>query len=227
MDVAAPETRELDAVSSNKTPSEAALSVLMNWLPPELRARAACVCRSWCAAAAHPSRWAELSFERSVMRVTDATLAVLCARAGAALRTLRLDSVACELVTGAGLVAALRDGGCTGVLRLDMHTARWPRRPALTVELAHQLAAACPALQHSACEISCSLSDAASASAGLPGPLRLRTPSFDDERPKDEGPAQLVECPRIGAALVSLGLVGSIFDGAGATQLAECLRFNC
>jgi len=221
MDAAAPQLRELDAVGGNNMPHEAALAVLMLWLPPELRARAACVCRSWCTAAAHSSPWAELSFERSVMRLTDATLAALCLRAGAALRTLRLDADACTLITGAGLVAALRDGGCTGVRRLDMHAGCLPKCRALTAELAHQLAVACPALQHASCEIKCSLSDAAAASAALPGPQWLEC-----EGRNDEGLTQLAECLRVSTALTGLIMYGKQIGDAGATQLAQCLRFN-
>jgi hypothetical protein len=90
MDAMHVEAQELSAlswdggVSSHNVAS--ALSMLLPLLPLDCRARAACVCRAWRAAAAHPDLWDELRFERCAAHVTDAALASLCARAGAALR---------------------------------------------------------------------------------------------------------------------------------------------
>ena len=104
MDATQPEAPALVAALSlggYTSPHRAAeaLSVLLPLLALDDRARAACVCRAWRAAAAHPGLWEELSFTRCVARVNDATLAALCARAGAALRTLSLDADACVRVT--------------------------------------------------------------------------------------------------------------------------------
>ena len=137
-----------------------ALSFLLPLLPLDDRARAACVSRPWRAAAAHPSLWKHLSFEGCAFEVDDTTLTQLCARAGAALRTLDLDASACTRVTGAGLVAALRSGGCGGLRCLCALDASWTKRFQLSAEEAQQLAAACPALQHAARSVRCSLSDA-------------------------------------------------------------------
>ena len=75
---------------------------------------------------ARPMMWEELSFERCGVRVDNATLALLCARAGSALRTLCLDAHACTRVTGSGLVAALSDGRCVGLRRLNAPIDRQP-----------------------------------------------------------------------------------------------------
>ena len=91
----------------------------------DARARAACSREAWHAAACAPSLWAELDFERCTVSVTDAKLAALCARAGPALRTLRLDEAVCREVSGDGLVAALRNGGCAEVRRVFASSKRF------------------------------------------------------------------------------------------------------
>ena len=93
------------------------LSLILPLLPLDCRARAACVCRAWRAATAHPALWEELNFQRCYASVDDATLASLCARAGATLRALHLDRDACFHVTTYGFYAAIAYGGCTGVRR--------------------------------------------------------------------------------------------------------------
>ena len=202
------------------------LSLLMPLLPLDARARAACVCRAWRVATAAPPLWEELSFERCAAGVSDAALAALCARAGAALRELRLDSDACTGVTSAGMPAALRDGGCTGVRRLwgpprDEYSAeRWTKE-LLTTEMVQQLAVACPMMEHAACSVRCHLSHAAAVVTALPGPLELTCDSFSDA-----GATQLAERLRASTALTSLDLSFNSIGDAAMTNLAECLRFN-
>ena len=77
-------------------PNEA-LPLLLPLLPLDARAAAACVSRPWRAAAAHPSLWKHLSFEGCAAQINDTTLTQLCARAGAALRTLDLSARRLEL----------------------------------------------------------------------------------------------------------------------------------
>ena len=197
-----------------------ALSFVLPSLPPDARARAACVCRAWRTAAAAPALWEELQFEDCAVRINDAALEALCARAGAALRTLSmsLEGGACARVTGDGMLAALRGGGCTGLRRLSTE-AFWLW---LTTEQVQQLAAACPTLTHTACAVRCSLLDAAAAAAALPGPLLLNCSNCNSS----EGLMQLAECLRVNATLTSLNLRLNYIGHDGARQLAESLRVN-
>jgi hypothetical protein len=191
MDVALSEAHELVAtlsLSGNTAPHKVAeaLSVLLRPLPLDVRARAACVCRAWRAATANPELWEELSFERCAARVSDETLASLCARAGAALRTLRLDADTCWAVTGDGMLAALRNGGCTGVRCLNRPaTVDHETEHMFTLESAQQLAAVCPMLEHAACVVRCYLRDTPAALAALPGPLGLKCASSAHNRNED------------------------------------------
>ena len=222
MDATEPTALELSAASrwsGHALPHELAqaLSLILPLLPLDCRARATCVCRAWQAAAAHPSLWEELSFAPCTARVNDATLAALCARAGASLHTLSLESDACKRVSSGGMVLALRDGGCTGLRRLSMTPL-----DLRNAEEVQQLAAACPRLTHTACTVISSMSDAAAALAALPRPLSLKC-----FRPgNSEGLMQLAECLRSNATLTSLSLIHVNIDDAGATQLAESLRVN-
>ena len=165
MDAAPSDALQLSAASlcwgGYASPHELAevLALVLPLLPLDSRARAACVCRAWRAATSHPALWEELSFERCTARVGDAALDSLCARAGAALRTLRLDSDECAQVTAAGMLAALRGGGCVGVRRLSapfMSTDDvdgYNETKMLATEEVKELAAVCPALQHAACSV--------------------------------------------------------------------------
>ena len=161
--------------------AHAALLFVMRLLPLDARARAACACRTWRGAALDPDLCLRVLYldgdSRGALR--DDTVARLCARAGATLRELRLDSPACAPhVTAPGVLAALRAGGCTGVLRLALPV---PERGAvqdvrysLSMRQAQELAAACPALEHTACGVRCvDPDDVATACALLPGPLTL------------------------------------------------------
>ena len=179
MDAAPPTASELSEESrwsGHTSPHKLAqaLSLLLPLLPLDTRARAACVCRAWRAAAAPPVLWAELSFEHCAVCIHNAALTKLCARAGAALRTLNLEAIPYILVTFDGVLAALRGGGCTGLRRLSVphrlgehfETCNW-----LSAEQVQQLAATCPRLTHTACSVRCSPLEAAAAAAALPGPL--------------------------------------------------------
>ena len=197
------------------------LSLLLPVVPLDARARAACVCRAWRAATSHPALWEELDFEHCAVHVTNATLASLCARAGDALRTLRLELDACTHITSAGMLAALHNGGCTGLRRLNGSAAGGPW---LTAGMAQQLVAACPLLNHTACAVHCCLSDAAALATVLPGPLKLTCSGNMWSMPPDV--TQLAECLRDNTTLTSLDLVGNNIGDAAAAQLADCLRVN-
>ena len=230
MDAAPPEPEELFAALSlggNSAPHSvaAALSVLLPLLPLDLRARAACVCRAWRAAAARPELWEELDFEGCTARVSGPTLASLCARAGAALRSLHLDWYACRIaVTPAGVLAALRKGGCTGLRRINVPYVEeeWSEKQ-ISREMAQQLAAACPLLQHTECTVHCDTpAEAAGAATALPGPLTIYCPWGESESEL----TQLIKYMRDNTSLTSLKLCNNRIGVAGATQLAECLRVN-
>ena len=217
-------------------------------LPLDARARAACTRKAWCAAASDLSLWAELSFENCAVQVTDATLAALCARAGPALRSLRLDSCACRQMSGAGLVAALSDGRCAGLQRL--YAELYGRRCELTPALVAKLVTACQQLERTECSVVCTrLDDAVQAVAALPGQLKLRIHS-EDGRPAQTASAArgLLHCSvtllrvqycnlvrwdatafgealRVNNTLTHLCLFDNGIDG-GMAWLGEALRVN-
>ena len=231
MDAVRPVAQELSAALSDEgsTRSHEALSLLLPLLPLDVRARAACVCRAWRTATSNPLLWEELSFKRCAARVCDATLARLCARAGAALRTLDLEADACKLVCTAGLLAALRDGGCTGLLRLSTLLTNNGRCLSQVLDAAdvQELVAACPMLQYTACTVWCSLSDAAAvdaaaAATALSGPVTLEC--WGDSARADL--TQLADYLRISTTVTSLKVVSDSIGDAGAAQLAQCLRVN-
>ena len=151
-------------------------SLVLPLLQLDERALAACTRKAWRAAAAEPMLWAELEFELCAVRVTDATLAALCARAGPALRSLCLNLLPLDHVTVIGLVAALRDGGCVNVRRISVCTELVPQLSfSLTPLLAVKLFAACKKLEHTAFLVSSyNLKAAAHVAAALPGPLSLQ-----------------------------------------------------
>ena len=227
MDAALSDMQELSDTScwgGHLSPHKLAevLSLLLPVMPLDARARAACVCRAWRAATSHPALWEELDFEHCAVHVTNATpLASLCTRAGDALRTLRLELDACTHITSAGTLAALHNGGCTGLRRLNGSAAGGPW---LTAGMAQQLVAACPLLNHTACAVHCCLSDAAALATVLPGPLKLTCSGNTWSMPPDV--TQLAECLRVNATFTSLNLYGSRIGAACAAQLAECLRVN-
>ena len=136
---------------------------------------------AWREACAAPPLWAELEFSRCALRygwprrVNAAVLKLMCRRAGAALRDLRLDAPACAGLTAVQVFDALRGGGCAGVRRI--HTR--PGLGSLSPEQAHELAAAFPLLERTTCTVESrgmpSLTEAFEAAlpAALPGPLSL------------------------------------------------------
>jgi len=163
-----------------------ALVQVLRLLPLDVRARAACVCRTWRDAAADPALFATLWLDdSSAGELNNKILARLCARAGAALRELRLDVPGrlCEAVTSAGVIAALNACGCTGVQRLTLSTStQLGNASQLIAEQAVQLAAACPTLAFTACCVRCfSAEDMATACANLPGPLTLLISIYNAE----------------------------------------------
>jgi len=102
--------------------AHATLVQVLRLLPQDVRARAACVCRVWRDAAADPALFATLCFFGCTATLSDEALARLCARAGAALREVRLDAPSCKRVTADGAIQALRQGGCGGVQRVALRT---------------------------------------------------------------------------------------------------------
>ena len=151
------------------------LFLVLPLLPPDDRARAACVCRAWRAAAAEPELLRELDFQGATSCVNDATLAALCARSGAALRTLRLYEQQCQQLTADGILAALCDGGCAGLRFFGLQ-----QNCDLEGQEAIQLAAICPLLELSDCSVDADgdVSAAAQAAGALPGPLALEVWSY-------------------------------------------------
>ena len=150
------------------------LALVLPLVAVDDRCSCACVSRAWREAAAAPPLWAELEFSRCTARVSAAALMQLCARAGAALRDLRLDAPACAQLNGGDFVDALIRGGCAGVRRIHAQT-RFATL-SLSHEQARELAAAFPQLEHVACSVnSCggNLAEAAGAAAALPGPKTL------------------------------------------------------
>ena len=196
---------------------------VLRLLPLDVRARAACVCRGWNAATADPALWHTLWFDdSSKLTLSDATLARLCARAGAVLRELRLDAPALG-VPAAGLVAALHAGGCAGLQRLKLRKTDVALNcmKALSAEQAQQLAAACPALEHTACAVSCERpEDLANACALLPGPLTLQ--AYD----REVSLHALHTVHQLPANVVELALRPVLLGPAGSIALGDVLRVN-
>ena len=230
MDAVVLGARELSAASSDIALSHEALLLLLPLLPLDCRARAACVCRAWRAATAHPALWEALSFECCTARVTNAALSSLCACAGAALLTLRLDANVCADVTPDGMLAALRGGVCTGVQRLHApyisvdKTMNFFGR-VLTAGMAQELVAMCPMLQYSEFSVRIKLSDAVAVLGLLPGPLTLRCARNNDIYDESDL-SRLAAFLHVNAALKSLTLHKYCIGVSGVTQLATCLNVN-
>jgi hypothetical protein len=234
----AQELRAALSLSGNNCPNKVAeaLSVLLRLLPLYLRARMASVCRAWRQAASHSALWQELSFEGCTARITNAALASLCARAGAGLRVLLLDAAACCRVTAAGMLAALRDGGCTGVRRLSAPAIHSPDELVeayASTACVHQLAATCPLLEHAACAVRCSLSQVAAASLALPGPLAFFCAEHDiggfgSDDSHDTHMVGLAECLRGNATITSLGLPAQLlaYRSSFFQPFLDALRVN-
>jgi hypothetical protein len=93
------------------------LARVMQLLPADARARAACVCPAWRKVAADPVVRGVLHFNGGArVEVSGALLGVLCGRAGGALRELDLNE--CDKLKPDDVVAVLRVGVCTGLRRL-------------------------------------------------------------------------------------------------------------
>lgn len=229
---------------------------VLQLLPPDSRARAACVRRAWRAAAADPAAWAELDFRGCAVGpltvhqhhwtleiprrcpptlVVDETLAALCARAGAGLRTLRCDDDACGAVTVEGILAALRGGGCVGVrqlgMRKDYFYCYYPngtlysgfQPPMLTLATARQLLAVCPLLERTSLAVSDGLVESAQAAAALPGPLSV-IPTQEQGAVLTEAHLRFATLPSV--AELDLAMEGCHIGDVGAVTLARALRSN-
>jgi acyl carrier protein len=150
------------------------LARVMQLLPADARACAACVCPAWRKAAADPIVRASLHFTGARVVASGALLGVLCARAGGALRELDLGE--CVKLSADDVIMALRAGGCTGLRRLVLQPcAQFMNiKMAMSLKQAQQLAAMLPALNHAACFIRCGCAlEADLARTMLPGPLTL------------------------------------------------------
>ncbi len=87
---------------------------IFSLLPVDARARAACVCRGWCATLLEVSPWTRLDVSPSsgvAVRVTDAVLAVAAAKARGQLAA--LDVSGCGVVTFDALLAVVQVSGGT------------------------------------------------------------------------------------------------------------------
>ena len=149
------------------------LALALPLFPVDDRCSCACVSRAWREATAASPLWAELDFSSCTASVTLEALKLLCARAGAMLRDLRLDAPVCALLTGADFIAALRAGGCAGVRRIHAHTPF--AMLSLSPSQARELAAYFRVLELVTCSVdSCgNLAEAVEAAAALPGPKTL------------------------------------------------------
>jgi len=249
---AAPPSLADDLTSGGEAPSwlslpHAILVHALRMMPQDARARAACVCRTWRDAAADPALFAVLRLDDSSYgRLNDASLLRLCVRAGAALRELCLNAPACRAVTVAGVIAALRAGGCAGVQRLVLPP-KMNFYHNMSAEQAQELAAACLILEHLACDVYCeSADDVATTCALLPGPLSLfvDNENLDAARAALQLPAQMTgldiwactldaacvaalrEALRTNTTLKTLALWHTEIGGAGAAALGDALRTN-
>jgi acyl carrier protein len=163
-----------------------ALTQIFRRLPVDARARAASVCHVWHDAAADPPVRAVMHFDGCRVAVDDALLAALCGRAGKALTELHLNVSGCKAVTAAGVVTALRVGGCFKLRCLVLHRFEkwWRHGPqTLTLQNAKQLAAALPKLQETSCVVNCETHDqVADARAALPGSVMVLVRGVPAER---------------------------------------------
>ena len=169
---------------------EGVLVHALRLLPTDCRVRASAVCRAWRDAAADPSLQQDIWFSttedttgplrRQPMNIHF--LRRLCARAGAALRTMDLSSTcstyACVHIDADEVVEALHAGGCTGLQRLTFpdysHDLSNIHQACLTQHDRELLNIACPALQFCDCAVNCqSAADVAPALAMAAGPRWL------------------------------------------------------
>ena len=200
---------------------------VLRLLPVDSRARAACVAREWRDAAKSPAVWAELDFAccEPGVSVWEPTLLALCARAGAALRSLRVRYTDHERVLPGSVLRALRAGGCSGLQSLTL------AHPAcVTVAQAQELARICPALRHADCPMRFRLNEAVAPFAvPLPGPLRVDLMSSRDEEAFDERTfpvAAFCEALRANTTVSNLTFFASAMSEAGARALSVALLGN-
>ncbi len=165
------------------------LQLLLPWLPPDARARAAAVSRAWRDAAACQSVWARLDLSCGCANSVDApALAALCARAGVALVELRLPR--CPLLCTAAVLHALEAGGCVGLRTLALPVSRLgsgeyssayalpPLALAGLVDAA-ALRRACPALEDVSAVLLCTDVSQATAAQLYPGASLTLLVPFD------------------------------------------------
>ena len=176
------------AVPSREHELAIVLALVLPRLAPDARIKAACVCRSWRDASADPALWADYDCGACARAVDDERLAALCARAGAALRTLTLP--VSSRVTGPGVLDALRQGGCLGLRRLCAIDVLLP------LETACELHTACPRLEHAAFVLDFWEGHAEYLNTGefdaLPGPMTLRLDAWSATRDDSDALLRLI-----------------------------------
>jgi Ran GTPase-activating protein (RanGAP) involved in mRNA processing and transport len=198
------------------------LQLVFVQLPLDELALAACVCKPWRDAAAHPDVLADLSFKSCTARVTEAVVRRLCARAGAALRTLSLrieiwaEGICC---TPSGAVRAVVAGGCINLRGASLLIAATAATQLSSAE-ALQLAAACPRLEWTHAYVLCGDFAAAGAvAAALPGPLALEITHEESESATPDAVALLRGSPSVSDLFVN----GTASGGISAA-LADVVR---
>jgi hypothetical protein len=209
-------------------------------LPADARARAACVCRGWCAALSELSLWTRLDLSPSSgvrVLVTDAVLAGAARKARgqlAALNVFDCDGVTLDALLGvlqanAGALRELR----AGTLKFDAHQT-------LDAGLVEQLSLAAPQLSALRADVR-SLYDVAAARRMLRNEppfqlLRLRAMSVNVRHAVDEVPALMADMAThaslnrvelIHALLHNLVALDVVVDAALSVGLASLCLYGC
>ena len=196
---------------------EGILVQALRLLPTDCRVRASCVCRAWRDAAADPSLLVDIWFSATTLNTPpwrpsvalgSRDLERLCARAGAALRVVDLDSpyvAACsDSFAPRAVIAALRNGGCTGLRRLTFpdFTADLSNiyHYSLSFRKAQRLKAAFPALEFCDCAVDCAnAGDVALMCDFVPGPRLL---VMSDPNPRGAMAAAFATRPQVTGLVV-------------------------
>jgi hypothetical protein len=139
-------------------PVELLSTHILSRLPLDARARCAAVCRHLRRAAGEEVLWRSLSFEGVRCEVSEAVLAGLSRRDGAALRRLDASTQACGMLDVHAVVRAMQAGGAGAAALQELHLGRsgYPSevRAAFSSEgafAACALRAACPSLRDLQC----------------------------------------------------------------------------
>jgi hypothetical protein len=213
------------------------LLLLFAQLPADVRARCACVCRAWRAAAAERSLWTrrlDVSFSSGVTApMTDALLHGAAARAGGGLQA--LDVSGSRRITPAALRAvATANAGALTALRVCHGACDGNSRPLQLAE-AEALLRAAPQLQELDADVLCNSVDDARrmlAAQGFLAPLRARGLRLAHADVRELGPdlaahAWLRQLCLI-RAVPSPWALDAVVDAALASRRLTSLHFeNC